>query len=105
MGAQVSFVNSICTIKGGTHVNAVADDLAKKLLEKVTKKNKSANLKPFQVPTFAPSFVPACAGSLYFFYFTLVRGFPPCPCQNPAADERCAVLFEWNRSRATCGCS
>jgi DNA topoisomerase II len=26
---QVSFVNSVCTIKGGTHVNAVVDQVCK----------------------------------------------------------------------------
>ena len=39
---QVSFVNGICTMKGGTHVNQVADEVAGKLLEKIKKKEKSA---------------------------------------------------------------
>ena len=43
---QCSFVNGICTMKGGTHVNAVADEVASKLLEKIKKKEKSCkNLK------------------------------------------------------------
>ena len=42
---QVSFVNGICTMKGGTHVNQVADEVAGKLLEKIKKKNESALLK------------------------------------------------------------
>eukprot|EP00916_Digyalum_oweni_P015423 GHVL01025239.1.p1 GENE.GHVL01025239.1~~GHVL01025239.1.p1 ORF type:complete len:1371 (-),score=291.64 GHVL01025239.1:56-4168(-) len=37
---QVSFVNSICTIKGGTHVTHVADQLISSIQQKITKKNK-----------------------------------------------------------------
>ncbi|KAJ3035696.1 DNA topoisomerase 2 [Rhizophlyctis rosea] len=47
---QVSFVNSICTMKGGTHVNHVTDQIVTQLCEAVKKKDKkSATLKPFQV--------------------------------------------------------
>ncbi|KAI9145964.1 DNA topoisomerase [Paraphysoderma sedebokerense] len=46
---QVSFVNSICTSKGGTHVNYVTDQIVTKLIEAVKKKNKAAPIKPFQV--------------------------------------------------------
>ncbi|KAI9089602.1 DNA topoisomerase [Phlyctochytrium arcticum] len=46
---QVSFVNSICTFKGGTHVNAVADQIVQKLNEMIKKKNKGNPLKPHQV--------------------------------------------------------
>ncbi|GFH18390.1 DNA topoisomerase 2 [Haematococcus lacustris] len=46
---QVSFVNSICTIKGGTHVNYIVDQITKALVEKINKKNKQANVKPFMV--------------------------------------------------------
>ena len=47
---QVSFVNGICTMKGGTHVNQVADEVAGKLLEKIKKKEKSCkNLKAAHV--------------------------------------------------------
>ncbi|KND03704.1 DNA topoisomerase 2 [Spizellomyces punctatus DAOM BR117] len=46
---QVSFVNSICTMKGGTHVNHVADQLVASLIEAVKKKDKKGvPLKPFQ---------------------------------------------------------
>ena len=37
---QVSFVNSICTNKGGTHVSHVADQVIAAILEKVNAKNK-----------------------------------------------------------------
>ena len=42
---QVSFVNSICTTKGGTHVNHVVDKFVPKLLEKVESKNRGG-MKP-----------------------------------------------------------
>ena len=46
---QVSFVNSICTTKGGTHVNHVADQIVTNLVEAVKKKDKKGvPLKPFQ---------------------------------------------------------
>jgi DNA topoisomerase-2 len=35
---SVSFVNGICTQRGGTHVTAVADALVKKLLPYISKK-------------------------------------------------------------------
>lgn len=37
---QVSFVNSICTSRGGTHVNYIADQVAGAVLEKVEKEKK-----------------------------------------------------------------
>ena len=45
---QNSFVNSIATIRGGTHVNHVADQVVKELVAHVKKKQKTT-LKPFQV--------------------------------------------------------
>lgn len=45
----MSFVNSICTYKGGTHVNYVADQLASKLVDAIQKKNKAAPVKTFQI--------------------------------------------------------
>ena len=48
---QVSFVNSIATTSGGTHVNYVADQVCTKLLDIVKKKknNKAASLKVSQI--------------------------------------------------------
>ena len=48
---QVSFVNSIATTSGGTHVNYIADQVCTKLLEIVKKKknNKAAALKTSQI--------------------------------------------------------
>lgn len=47
---QVSFVNSIATTSGGTHVNYIADQICNRLAEVVKKKNKTgATLKPAQI--------------------------------------------------------
>jgi len=47
---QVSFVNSIATTSGGTHVNYIADQIVTKLGEIVKKKNKGGvALKPNQI--------------------------------------------------------
>jgi len=47
---QVSFVNSIATTSGGTHVNHIADQIIDKLMAIVNKKNKAAvKLKPAQI--------------------------------------------------------
>jgi DNA topoisomerase-2 len=47
---QVSFVNSIATTSGGTHVNYIADQICDKLMDVVKKKNaKGAALKSNQI--------------------------------------------------------
>ena len=49
---QVSFVNSIATTSGGTHVNYIADQICNKLMDIVKKRSKKeggAALKPTQV--------------------------------------------------------
>lgn len=49
---QVSFVNSIATTSGGTHVNYIADQICTKLIEVVKRKSKKeggAQLKPAQI--------------------------------------------------------
>ncbi|KAJ9610748.1 DNA topoisomerase 2 [Cladophialophora chaetospira] len=47
---QVSFVNSIATTSGGTHVNYIADQIVNRLIDVVKKKNKGgAQLKPNQI--------------------------------------------------------
>ncbi|KAK7204117.1 DNA topoisomerase II [Myxozyma melibiosi] len=46
---QVSFVNSIATSSGGTHVNYVCDQLVNKITEVVKKKSKSSAIKPQQI--------------------------------------------------------
>lgn len=66
---QVSFVNSINTYKGGTHVNHVVDQIVTQLVEAAIKKNKSLQLKPFQVKN-------------HLFVFIL------CNIENPAFDSQ-----------------
>ncbi|CAK9047877.1 DNA topoisomerase 2-alpha (DNA topoisomerase II [Durusdinium trenchii] len=51
---QVSFVNSICTIRGGTHVNHVSDQIVEAILEKVKVQSKEkvkggVDVKPHHV--------------------------------------------------------
>ncbi|KAI6153143.1 DNA topoisomerase II [Pisolithus tinctorius] len=56
---QVSFANSIATTKGGTHVNFMADQIAKNLITAITKKNKGATVKPAQIKNHMWIFVNA----------------------------------------------
>ena len=41
---QVSFANAICTTKGGTHVNYIADQVVKHVCELLGKKHKQVSL-------------------------------------------------------------
>ncbi|GLE00849.1 hypothetical protein PINS_up009646 [Pythium insidiosum] len=43
---QISFVNGICTTKGGQHVNYIADQVVSKLVAVVKKRNKGEAVKP-----------------------------------------------------------
>lgn len=56
---QVSFVNSINTIKGGTHVDYITAQITKCVIDAVKKKNKNANLKPHIVKNYLWVFVNA----------------------------------------------
>ncbi|ORD95150.1 DNA topoisomerase 2 [Enterospora canceri] len=66
---QVSFVNSICTTKGGTHVNHVVDQLMEPLMAAAKKKDKTLVLKPLGIKN-----------SLFLFVNCLV--------DNPAFDSQ-----------------
>ncbi|CAI4051750.1 hypothetical protein SUVZ_14G2320 [Saccharomyces uvarum] len=44
---QISFVNSIATTMGGTHVNYITDQIVRKISDLLKKKKK--NIKPFQI--------------------------------------------------------
>jgi len=46
---QCSFVNGICTIKGGKHVNYLTDQISKRLVKEIKKKNKKIALKVHHV--------------------------------------------------------
>ncbi|ESK98132.1 dna topoisomerase ii [Moniliophthora roreri MCA 2997] len=56
---QVSFANSISTSKGGTHVNLIADQIAKNLITAIGKKNKGAAVKAGQIKNHMWIFVNA----------------------------------------------
>jgi DNA topoisomerase-2 len=45
---QISFVNSICTSKGGSHVNYIVEQITSRLIQTIKKKSKN-DLKPAQV--------------------------------------------------------
>lgn len=47
--SQVSFVNSISTSKGGTHVAHVIDQLVEPIMEEIKKKNKGLDVKPLHI--------------------------------------------------------
>jgi DNA topoisomerase II len=47
--SQVSFVNSISTSKGGTHVNHVCDQLIEPIQEAIKKKEKKLDIKPIHI--------------------------------------------------------
>ncbi|GLB36598.1 putative control of topological states of DNA by transient breakage and subsequent rejoining of DNA strands [Lyophyllum shimeji] len=55
----VSFANSISTTKGGTHVQLIADQIAKGLSTVILKRNKAATVKPSQIKNHMWLFVNA----------------------------------------------
>ncbi|KCV68037.1 DNA topoisomerase II, partial [Fonticula alba] len=46
---QVTFVNAICTYKGGTHVNYIAEQVTEAINQVVSRKNKEKAIRPFQI--------------------------------------------------------
>jgi len=55
---QVSFVNSIATVKGGTHVTHVAEQFVEAILKRVSSKNKGGmEIKPYHVKNYLWLFV------------------------------------------------
>ncbi|KAB5541016.1 hypothetical protein DKX38_013990 [Salix brachista] len=54
---QASFVNSIATIKGGTHVDYVTNQITNYVMNSVNKKNKNANIKAHNVKNYLWVFV------------------------------------------------
>ena len=57
---QCSFVNGVCTSRGGTHVNHVADAVVKQLTERIKKREKSCkSIKPVHVKSHLWVFVNA----------------------------------------------
>jgi DNA topoisomerase II len=56
---QVSFVNSICTSKGGCHVNYITDQVTSRLVNVIKKKNKGEEVKANQIKNHLAIFVNA----------------------------------------------
>ena len=56
---QVSFVNSIATTKGGTHVDYIINQITNHIMNFVNKKNKNANIKAHNVKNYLWVFVNA----------------------------------------------
>ncbi|XP_022982562.1 DNA topoisomerase 2 isoform X1 [Cucurbita maxima] len=56
---QVSFVNGIATIKGGTHVDYITNQIANYVMTVVNKKNKNANVKAHNVKSYLWVFINA----------------------------------------------
>lgn len=56
---QVSFVNSIATVKGGSHVNHITNQITDHLIKVLNKKYKKANLQAVHVKNYLWVFVNA----------------------------------------------
>jgi DNA topoisomerase-2 len=56
---QVSYCNSICTIKGGQHVNYIADQVITRLAAVLKKRNKGVEIKPNQIKNHLAVYVNA----------------------------------------------
>eukprot|EP01132_Coremiostelium_polycephalum_P007475 gene7475-9185_t len=54
---QVSFVNSINTLKGGTHVNFIADQVVRYVAEKIKKKHSDLEVRPMNIKHHLSLFV------------------------------------------------
>lgn len=67
--SQVSFVNSISTSKGGTHVTHVLDQIVDSIQEDIKKKNKTLEVKPMHIKN-----------SIFIFINCLI--------ENPAFDSQ-----------------
>lgn len=54
---QVSFVNSINTLKGGSHVNNIADQIVKYVAEKLKRKHSDLEIRPMNIRNHLALFV------------------------------------------------
>jgi len=76
---QVSFVNSINTVKGGSHVKYVADQVTSELCTMINKKHKGTNVKPQYIKNY-----------LWIFVNSLI--------ENPAFDSQTKFTLTTKRS-------
>ncbi len=54
---QVSFVNGICTSRGGKHIDYILDKIVERISEQIIKKNKDLDVKPHQIKSHIFLFV------------------------------------------------
>lgn len=54
---HVSFVNGICTTRGGKHVDYVTNQITKKICDLITKRRKGCNVKPSHIKEYLFVFV------------------------------------------------
>ncbi|KAF2075476.1 hypothetical protein CYY_003212 [Polysphondylium violaceum] len=54
---QVSFVNSINTLKGGSHVNSISDQIVKYVAEKLKRKHADLEIRPMNIKNHLAVFV------------------------------------------------
>ena len=52
-------MNGICTTRGGTHVDYITNQIVEQIQEKIKKKDKNLNVKPFQIKAHLWVFVNA----------------------------------------------
>ncbi|KAL8171489.1 hypothetical protein V2J09_023293 [Rumex salicifolius] len=82
---QVSFVNGIATVKGGTHVDYITNQVTQYVVEVVNKKKKNANIK-----------APAVKSHLWVFVNVLI--------DNPAFDSQTKETLTTRPNSFGCSC-
>ncbi|KAL8142803.1 hypothetical protein V2J09_015835 [Rumex salicifolius] len=82
---QVSFVNGIATVKGGTHVDYITNQVTQYVVEVVNKKKKNANIK-----------APAVKSHLWVFVNVLI--------DNPAFDSQTKETLTTRPNSFGCTC-
>eukprot|EP01062_Namystynia_karyoxenos_P069389 TRINITY_DN648_c0_g1_i12.p1 TRINITY_DN648_c0_g1~~TRINITY_DN648_c0_g1_i12.p1 ORF type:complete len:1627 (+),score=720.96 TRINITY_DN648_c0_g1_i12:357-4883(+) len=104
---QVSFVNSIWTMKGGRHVQYIVDQVVEKVTEAVKKRNKKLEIKPHMVKQFLWIFVnarienPAFDSQTKETLNTLKSKFgSKCEVPQKMIDSLCKVIAERVTARA-----
>ncbi|KAJ7542297.1 hypothetical protein O6H91_10G100200 [Diphasiastrum complanatum] len=96
---QVSFVNSIATIRGGSHVQYVTDQVVNNIMGVVNKKNKNAGVKPFQVRNYLWVFVNALIDNPAFDSQTKET----LTTRQGSFGSRCELSQEFLKKVAKCG--
>ncbi|KAJ1370195.1 DNA topoisomerase 2 [Parelaphostrongylus tenuis] len=98
---QVSFVNSIATMKGGRHVDYVADQMVSKLIDVIKKKvgKSTVNVKPFQVKNHMWVFVNCLIENPTFDSQTKET----MTLQSKSFGSKCELSEKFTKQAITCG--